>query len=76
MSAVTDSERETRFEYASPGVKNLLSLYQVLTDESQEEVEARFEGQGYGTLKKAVLGGGDGDIRTHPRALPRDHGGH
>ena len=55
MSAVTDSERETRFEHASPGVKNLLSLYQVLTNESQEVIEAKFEGQGYGTLKKAVL---------------------
>ena len=55
MSAVTDSERETRFEHASPGVKNLLSLYQVLITESQEEIEAKFEGQGYGTLKKAVL---------------------
>lgn len=55
MSAVTDSERETRFQHASPGVKNLLSLYQVLTDESREEIEAKFEGQGYGTLKKAVL---------------------
>ena len=55
MSAVTDSERETRLEHASPGVKNLLSLYQVLTEETQAEIEAKFEGQGYGTLKKAVL---------------------
>ena len=55
MSAVTDSERETRFEHASPGVKNLLSLYQVLTGASREEIEATFDGQGYGTLKKAVL---------------------
>ncbi len=56
MSSVTDSERETRFEYASPGVLNLLAIYQVLTNESRAAIEARFEGKGYGELKKAVLG--------------------
>jgi tryptophanyl-tRNA synthetase len=55
MSAVTDSGRETRFEHASPGVRNLLTIYQVLAEESTLQVEARFEGQGYGALKKAVL---------------------
>jgi tryptophanyl-tRNA synthetase len=56
MRAVTDSERETRFEYASPGVRNLLTLYQVLTGEAQEIVEARFAGKGYGQLKKELVG--------------------
>ena len=56
MSSVTDSGRETRFEHASPGVLNLLTLYQVLTGEAQEAIEAKFEGQGYGTLKKEVVG--------------------
>jgi tryptophanyl-tRNA synthetase len=55
MSSVTDSERETRFENASPGVLNLLSIYQALTNESREAIEARFEGKGYGELKKGVL---------------------
>lgn len=55
MSAVTDSEKETRFEHASPGVLNLLGIYQALTDESREAIEAKFEGQGYGFLKKEVL---------------------
>jgi tryptophanyl-tRNA synthetase len=55
MSAVTDSERETRFERASPGVLNLLTIYRVLAGESVAEVEARFDGAGYGVLKKAVL---------------------
>lgn len=55
MSAVTDSGREARFEYASPGVLNLLTLYEVLTGESRPEIEARFAGQGYGVLKKAVV---------------------
>jgi tryptophanyl-tRNA synthetase len=56
MSAVTDSEKETRFEKASPGVVNLLTIYQSLTGESREDIEAKFEGKGYGDLKKAVLG--------------------
>lgn len=56
MSAVTDSGRETRFEKASPGVINLLTIYQSLTNESREDIEAKFEGKGYGELKKAVLG--------------------
>lgn len=54
MRAVTDSGRETRFEYASPGVKNLLVIYQVLSGKSQEEIEAQFAGQGYGVLKREV----------------------
>lgn len=56
MSAVTDSERETRFEHASKGVYNLLSLYQTLSGESKESIEAKFDGQGYGFLKKELLG--------------------
>ncbi len=56
MSAVTDSGRDTRFATASPGVRNLLSLYAVLTGEKMTDVEAEFGGQGYGALKKALLG--------------------
>lgn len=56
MSAVTDSERETRFDYASPGVVNLLTIYRALSHDSREAIEAIFEGQGYGFLKKELLG--------------------
>ena len=55
MSAVTDSGRETRFEHASPGVRNLLGLYQTLRGVERDEVEQTFAGSGYGDLKKAVL---------------------
>ncbi|MDZ7707954.1 MAG: tryptophan--tRNA ligase [Trueperaceae bacterium] len=55
MSAVTDSGREVRFEHAGPGVRNLLSVLQSLTNEPMDAVEARFEGKGYGDLKKAAL---------------------
>lgn len=54
MSAVTDSGRETRFEHASPGVRNLLTVYQTLTGESMDDVEEHFAGSGYGDLKKGV----------------------
>jgi tryptophanyl-tRNA synthetase len=56
MSAVTDSGREFRFEHASAGVLNLLTIYRALTGISAKEVEAQFEGAGYGKLKTAVAG--------------------
>ena len=55
MRAVTDSGSETRFEHASPGVINLLTVYEAITRKPRPEIEAEFEGKGYGTLKKAVL---------------------
>ena len=55
MSAVTDSGREVRFEHASPGVRNLLSIHQALTGREMADIEAEFEGAGYGQLKKAVV---------------------
>jgi tryptophanyl-tRNA synthetase len=55
MSAVTDSEREFRPDHASAGVRNLLGILQALGDESAEQIAARYEGRGYGDLKKEVL---------------------
>ncbi len=55
MSSVTDSERETRFDHASEGVVNLMTIYRALTGEERSDIEAKFEGQGYGFLKKEVL---------------------
>ncbi|MCC7447665.1 MAG: tryptophan--tRNA ligase [Anaerolineae bacterium] len=57
MRAVTDSGSEIRFsnDPEKAGVNNLLSIYQGFTGESNEAVENRFAGQGYGTLKKAVV---------------------
>lgn len=55
MAAVTDSERELRFEHASPGVRNLLTIYQVLSGKSMATIESELEGGGYGTLKKALV---------------------
>lgn len=55
MSAVTDSGRDFRFEHASPGVKNLLSIEQSLTGVSIEELSERYADGGYGDLKKGVF---------------------
>jgi tryptophanyl-tRNA synthetase len=54
-SAVTDTEREIRYEPVSkPGVSNLLVIASALSGRSMAELEASFAGQGYGDLKAAV----------------------
>ncbi|MDF2936656.1 MAG: tryptophanyl-tRNA synthetase [Paenibacillaceae bacterium] len=51
--AVTDSGREVRFDPAEkPEVSNLMSIYTQCSDLSIKDVEARYEGQGYGSFKK------------------------
>jgi len=49
--AVTDSGREIAFATASPGLRNLLEIYEVLSGDSRDAIEARFNGRGYGALK-------------------------
>jgi len=54
-SAVTDSEREVRYDpQEKPGVSNLLEIMSVATGEAIDALERRFEGSGYGDLKEAV----------------------
>jgi tryptophanyl-tRNA synthetase len=54
MRATTDSERTIVFDPGRPGVNNLLSIYQVLTNKSRAAIEAQFDGKGYGDLKNEV----------------------
>src|SRR5437763_10173017 len=54
MRATTDSGREVRFDRSRPGLYNLLEMYQLLSGRSREQIEAEFEGKGYGDLKKAL----------------------
>jgi tryptophanyl-tRNA synthetase len=49
--AVTDSGSEIRFDESRPAITNLLSIYQLLTGKTPEEIEAHFEGKGYAQLK-------------------------
>ncbi len=53
-SAVTDSGREIRRAPDKPGISNLVDIMSVASGTSPEEVEARFEGEGYGAFKDAV----------------------
>ena len=52
-SAVTDAEREIRYDpQAKPGVSNLLVIYSALTGRKIAEIEGEYAGRGYGDLKK------------------------
>jgi tryptophanyl-tRNA synthetase len=52
-SAVTDTEREIRYDpVAKPGIANLLTIYAALTDRKVSELETEYAGRGYGDLKK------------------------
>lgn len=51
-SAVTDTEREIRFDPEhKPGVSNLLTLLSVFTGDPVPALEASYQGKGYGDLK-------------------------
>src|SRR5436305_6135391 len=52
--ATTDSLRLIAFDPERPGITNLLSIYQLLTGQSQQEIEAEFAGKGYGDFKAAL----------------------
>ncbi len=52
-SAVTDAEREIRFDPAAKaGVSNLLTIHSALSGRTIGELEADYAGRGYGDLKK------------------------
>jgi tryptophanyl-tRNA synthetase len=52
-SAVTDTGREVRYDEAEkPGISNLLRIYSALDGRSVPELEAAYEGSGYGDFKK------------------------
>jgi len=52
-SAVTDDDREVRFDRQNkPGVSNLLTIYSVLSGQTIEALEQEYAGHGYGDLKK------------------------
>ena len=54
-SAVTDTDREIRFDPAAkPGVSNLLTILSALSGTPVPDLEERFVGAGYGDLKKEV----------------------
>ena len=55
--AVTDSDTERCVRFApqeKPGVSNLMQIYASVTGKTFEEIEAEFDGKGYGAFKPAV----------------------
>ena len=49
--AVTDSGTEINFDSERPAIKNLLTIFHLLTGKTQDECVAHFEGKGYGQFK-------------------------
>jgi tryptophanyl-tRNA synthetase len=54
--AVTDSGRSIIFsdEPEKAGVNNLLEIYELITGQNRPDIEAHFEGKGYGAFKREV----------------------
>src|SRR5213596_1746983 len=52
--AVTDSGTEIRFAADRPAITNLLTIYQLLTEKTPEEIEEYFSGHGYAKLKEEL----------------------
>jgi tryptophanyl-tRNA synthetase len=53
-SAVTDSGREVRRSPEKAGITNLVDIMAVATDRRPEEIEAEYDGAGYGQFKADV----------------------
>jgi len=53
MSAKTDSDNHIIYDKENkPGISNLLEIYAILSGEAIKDLEARYDGVGYGTFKK------------------------
>jgi tryptophanyl-tRNA synthetase len=52
--ATTDSQRTIVFDAQRPGIFNLLTIYQLLGDETREQIEREFAGKGYKEFKAAL----------------------
>jgi tryptophanyl-tRNA synthetase len=53
-SAVTDSGKEVRRGPGKAGIENLIDIMSVATGEGPEQIEARYDGTGYGQFKSEV----------------------
>lgn len=49
--AVTDSISIVRYSDEQPGLKNLLTIYSIFSNEAIEDIVKRYEGEGYGKFK-------------------------
>lgn len=54
-AAVTDTDGEVKYDRANkPGISNLLEIYSAVTGISIPDLEAKYEGQGYGAFKSEL----------------------
>jgi tryptophanyl-tRNA synthetase len=80
-SAVTDSGREVRRGPGKDGIENLISIMSVSTGTPPEQIEASYDGRGYGDFKTAVaesvvellapIQAGYRELRADPAELQR-----
>jgi tryptophanyl-tRNA synthetase len=54
MRAQTDSFRDIVFDASRPGLYNLLSIFELLSEMGRPEIEDHFAGKGYGDLKREL----------------------
>jgi tryptophanyl-tRNA synthetase len=52
--AVTDSGREIRYDPTRPAITNLLTIFQLLTGQTPQQVEDHFADKGYAQLKQEL----------------------
>ena len=77
MRATTDSAPGVDFQVLSPGVENLLNIYQAFTGWTTEQMRAHFAGMRYGDLKKQVAEitvAGLEPLQTHYREIVSEPG--
>ncbi len=56
MKSTTDSDNEIRYDVENkPGVSNLLTIYSLFSGLTIPEIEGKYQGVGYGTLKKDLV---------------------
>ncbi len=56
MKATTDSDGIVKFDVENkPGISNLLNIYSVLSGKTITELEAAYDGRGYGDFKKDLV---------------------
>jgi len=56
MRATTDNDMQIKFDVENkPGISNLLTIYSVLSGKSIPELEAQYDGAGYGDFKKDLV---------------------
>lgn len=51
--AITDSGSEIKYSEDNPGISNLIELYSIAKNRSNDEIEKEFEGCGYADFKEA-----------------------